>query len=162
MKGRLVALVNLPSNQGNSYGLIEINPDGSIQKVNSEGKKLLLSDDNDNNYLFHRIKNNEIKTKMHECFMGRTNDFIVTIDSQPYFFLFHRTFKEQKLEKIHVYMFNIGYLQNSHEHNNWNNHLLSSIGEKSDRSHVVLWAKELPSAIVFLRPLGLRLVSSDV
>ena len=129
MKGRLVALVNLPSNQGNSYGLIEINPDGSIQKVNSEGKKLLLSDDNDNNYLFHRIKNNEIKTKMHECFMGRTNDFIVTIDSQPYFFLFHRTFKEQKLEKIHVYMFNIGYLQNSHEHNNWNNHLLSSIGE---------------------------------
>ena len=28
---------------------------------------------------------------------------------------------------------------------------------KSDRSHVVLWAKELPSAIVFLRPLGLRL-----
>ena len=30
--------------------------------------------------------------------------------------------------------------------------------EKSDRSHVVLWAKELPSAIVFLRPLGLRLL----
>ena len=29
---------------------------------------------------------------------------------------------------------------------------------KSDRSHVVLWAKELPSAIVFLRPLGLRLL----
>jgi rsbT co-antagonist protein RsbR len=129
MKGRLVALVNLPTAQGISYGLIEINPDGSIQKVNNEGKKLLLSDDNDTNYLFHRIKNNEIKTKLHECFMGRTNDFIVTIDSQPYFFLFHRTFKEQKLEKIHVYMFNIAYLQNSHEHNNWNNHLLSSIGE---------------------------------
>jgi rsbT co-antagonist protein RsbR len=129
MKGRLVALVNLPTAQGTSYGLIEINPDGSIQKVNNEGKKLLLSDDNDTNYLFHRIKNNEIKTKLHECFMGRTNDFIVTIDSQPYFFLFHRTFKELKLEKIHVYMFNIAYLQNSHEHNNWNNHLLSSIGE---------------------------------
>ena len=129
MKGRLIALVNLPTAQGISYGLIEINPDGSIQKVNNEGKKLLLSDDNDTNYLFHRIKNNEIKTKLHECFMGRTNDFIVTIDSQPYFFLFHRTFKEQKLEKIHVYMFNIAYLQNSHEHNNWNNHLLSSIGE---------------------------------
>ncbi|MDP4105473.1 MAG: ATP-binding protein [Bacillota bacterium] len=122
-------MVNLPTAQGTSYGLIEINPDGSIQKVNNEGKKLLLSDDNDTNYLFHRIKNNEIKTKLHECFMGRTNDFIVTIDSQPYFFLFHRTFKEQKLEKIHVYMFNIAYLQNSHEHNNWNNHLLSSIGE---------------------------------
>ena len=26
-------------------------------------------------------------------------------------------------------MFNVQYLQNSHEHNNWNNHLLSSIGE---------------------------------
>jgi rsbT co-antagonist protein RsbR len=129
MKGRLIALVNLPTTQGISYGLIEINPDGSIQKVNSEGKKLLLSDDNDTNYLFHRIKNNEIKTKLHECFMGRTNDFIVTIDSQSYFFLFHRTFKEQKLEKIHVYMFNIAYLQSSQDHNNWNNHLLSSIGE---------------------------------
>ena len=31
------------------------------------------------------------------------------------------------------------------------------IGLKSDRSHVVLWAKELIGPIVFLRPLGLRL-----
>ncbi|MCQ6281151.1 STAS domain-containing protein [Bacillus sp. EB600] len=129
MKGRLVALVNLPTTQSISYGLIEVNPDGSIQKVNSEGKKLLLSEENDTNYLFHRIKNNEIKTKLHECFMGRSNDFIVTIDSQPYFFLFHRTFKDQKLDKVHLYMFNIAYLQSSHDHNNWNNHLLSSIGE---------------------------------
>ena len=29
--------------------------------------------------------------------------------------------------------------------------------EKSDRSHVVLWAKELVECFVFLRPLGLRL-----
>ena len=29
--------------------------------------------------------------------------------------------------------------------------------EKSDRSHVVLWAKELSVIVVFLRPLGLRL-----
>jgi rsbT co-antagonist protein RsbR len=129
MKGRLVALVNLPTTQSISYGLIEVNPDSSIQKVNSEGKKLLLSDENDTNYLFHRIKNKEIKTKLHECFMGRSNDFLVTIDSQPYFFLFHRTFKEEKLDKIHLYMFNIAYLQSSHDHNNWNNHLLSSIGE---------------------------------
>ena len=61
--------------------------------------------------------------------MGRANDFIVTIDTQPYFFLFHRTFKEEKLDKIHVYMFNIANLQSSYEQNNWNNHLMSSIGE---------------------------------
>ena len=30
---------------------------------------------------------------------------------------------------------------------------------KSDRSHVVLWAKELSVIVVFLRPLGLRLLS---
>ena len=30
---------------------------------------------------------------------------------------------------------------------------------KSDRSHVVLWAKELVECFVFLRPLGLRLNS---
>ena len=47
--------------------------------------------------------------------MGKTNEFIVTIDTQPYFFLFHRTFKDEKLDKIHVYMFNITHLQSSYE-----------------------------------------------
>ncbi|MCQ6280809.1 ATP-binding protein [Bacillus sp. EB600] len=122
-------MVNLPTTHGISYGIIEINPDGVIQKFNSEGKKLLLSDDDDTNYLFHRIKNQEIKTKLHECFMGRANDFIVTVDTQPYFFLFHRSFNEEKLDKIHVYMFNIANLESSYEQNNWNNHLMSSIGE---------------------------------
>ena len=32
-----------------------------------------------------------------------------------------------------------------------------TISRKSDRSHVVLWAKELTRKVVFLRPLGLRL-----
>jgi rsbT co-antagonist protein RsbR len=112
-----------------SYGLIELNPDGMILKANSEGKRLLFSDDAETNYLFNRIKNNEIKTKLHECFMGKSNDFMVTIDSQPYFFLFHRTTVEQKLEKICIYIMNITQLQSSHEHNNWNSHLLSSVGE---------------------------------
>jgi rsbT co-antagonist protein RsbR len=111
------------------YGLIELNPDGMILKANSEGKRLLISDDTETNYLFNRIKNNEIKTKLHECFMGKSNDFMVTIDSQPYFFLFHRTFLEQKLEKIYIYIMNVSQLQNSHEQNNWNSHLLSSVGE---------------------------------
>ena len=31
------------------------------------------------------------------------------------------------------------------------------VPSKSDRSHVVLWAKELSVIVVFLRPLGLRL-----
>ena len=30
------------------YGLVELNPDGMIQKVNNEGKRLLLSDENEN------------------------------------------------------------------------------------------------------------------
>lgn len=122
-------MFNLAATQGISYGLIELNPDGTIQKVNSEGKRLLLTDDKDSNYLFHCIKNNEIKTKLHECFMGRANEFIVTIDTQPYFFLFHRTFRDELLNKITIYMFNIAYLQSSYDNNNWNNHLLSSIGE---------------------------------
>ena len=33
---------------------------------------------------------------------------------------------------------------------------------KSDRSHVVLCAKELNLSIVFLRPLGLRLIQMNV
>ena len=86
-------MIKSPTSHDISYGLIELNPDGTIQKVNNEGKRLLLSDENDSNYLFHRIKNKEIKTKLHECFMGRANEFIVTIDTQPYFFLFHRTFQ---------------------------------------------------------------------
>ena len=35
----------------------------------------------------------------------------------------------------------------------------SQNGNKSDRSHVVLWAKELTRDFVFLRPLGLRLIA---
>ena len=43
----------------------------------------------------------------------------------------------------------------------WPSSSISKLGgkyhKKSDRSHGVLWAKELQSCIVFLRPLGLRL-----
>ena len=35
--------------------------------------------------------------------------------------------------------------------------ILFLMAGKSDRSHVVLWAKELVECFVFLRPLGLRL-----
>lgn len=129
MKGRQDTLFNLAASQGISYGLVELNPDGTILNVNNDGKNILLTNDRETNYLFHRIKNKEIKTKLHECFMGRANEFIVTIDAQPYFFLFHRTFKDEILDKVHIYMFNLSSLQNTSEHNNWNNHLLSSIGE---------------------------------
>jgi rsbT co-antagonist protein RsbR len=122
-------MITSPAVNNLLYGLVELNPDGTIQKINSEAKKLFISDESDSNYLFHCIKNNEIKTKLHECFMGKLNEFLITIDSQPYFFLFHRTYKDQLLDKIHIYTFNVQYLQNSHDHNNWNNHLLSSIGE---------------------------------
>ena len=129
MKGRLGKLISTTTTDKILYGLVELNPDGMIQKVNREGKRLLLSDANENGYLFHCINNNEIKAKLHECFMGKLNEFIVTIDSQPYFFLFHRSYRGELLDKIHIYMFNVQYLQNSYDHNNWNNHLLSSIGE---------------------------------
>ncbi|WP_416825964.1 ATP-binding protein [Ectobacillus polymachus] len=122
-------MITSATSRHTTYGLIQLHPNGTIQKVNEEGKRLLLSQENETNYLFHRIKNKEIKTKLHECFMGRSNEFIVNIDSQPYFFLFHRTFKEQRLKQIHIYMFNIHSLQSSYDQNNWNNHLLSSIGE---------------------------------
>ncbi|MEH7391179.1 ATP-binding protein [Bacillus sp. JJ1503] len=118
-----------PASNEALYGLIELTPDGTIQKMNTEGKRLLISEDSSSNYLFHRIKNNELKAKLHECFMGKLNEFILIIDTQPHFFLFHRTCKDEKLEKIHIFIFNVNQLQSMHEHNNWNNHLLSSIGE---------------------------------
>ncbi len=40
----------------------------------------------------------------------------------------------------------------------YNSDLYHDLINKSDRSHVVLWAKELIYDIVFLRPLGLRLL----
>ena len=90
MKGRINTVIISPTAHEISYGLIELNPDGMIHKINNEGKRLIISNDNDTNYLFKRIGNTEIKTKLHECFMGKANEFIATIDSQPYFFLFHR------------------------------------------------------------------------
>lgn len=118
-----------PSVNEISYGVVELSPEGMILKINSEAKKLLLTEESDSINIFQRIRSKEIKAKLHECFMGKTNEFMVTIDSQPCFFLFHRTFKEEQLKKIHLYMFNIFNLQNFHDQNNWNNHLLSSIGE---------------------------------
>jgi rsbT co-antagonist protein RsbR len=110
-------------------GLIKLNPDGLILKTSPEAKKLLISEDSDSHNLFHRINNNELKTKIHECFMGKLNEFTITLDAQPYFFLFHRSYNGESLENIHIYFFNVLNVQNSVEHHNWNNHLLSSIGE---------------------------------
>lgn len=129
MKGRINTLITAPTAHDISYGLIELSPEGMILKINNEGKRLLISNEKESNYIFKRINNTEIKTKIHECFMGKVNEFIVTINTQPYFFLFHRTFKDQMLTRIHIYIFNISYLQNSHDQSNWNNHLLSSVGE---------------------------------
>ena len=100
-----------------------------ILKISPEAKKLLISEDSDSHNLFHRMKNNELKTKLHECFMGKLNEFTITLDAQPYFFLFHRSYNGESLENIHIYFFNVLNVQNSVEHHNWNNHLLSSIGE---------------------------------
>ncbi|KAB2331205.1 STAS domain-containing protein [Cytobacillus depressus] len=122
-------LIKSPTSNEASYGMIELNQDGTILKMNTVAKRLLISEESDSNNLFHRIKNNEIKTKLHECFMGKSNEFIVVIDTQPHFFLFHRTFKNEKLDKIHIFLFNLNQLQSFHDHNNWNNHLLSSVGE---------------------------------
>ena len=113
----------------NLTGLIKLNPDGLILKISPEAKKLLISEDSDSHNLFHRMKNNELKTKLHECFMGKLNEFTITLDAQPYFFLFHRSYNGESLENIHIYFFNVLNVQNSVEHHNWNNHLLSSIGE---------------------------------
>lgn len=112
-----------------SYGLIELDADGMIQKINDEGRRLVISNEYDTNYLFKRMNNTEMKKKLHQCFMGKAHEFMIMIDTQPYFVLFHKTFKDEQLHKIHIYLFNIANLQNSHEQNNWNNHLLSSIGE---------------------------------
>jgi rsbT co-antagonist protein RsbR len=111
------------------YGFIELTPDGMILNMNKGVNGLFISEDKETNNLFKRIKNNEIKTKLHECFMGKSNQFTVNIDAQQYFFLFHRTFSEQKLDKIHLYIFNVNQLQSFNEHTNWNKNLLSSIGE---------------------------------
>ena len=129
MKGRINTLITAPTAHDISYGLVELSPDGTILKINNEGKRLLISNENESHYIFKRINNTEIKTKLHECFMGKANEFIVPIDSHPYFFLFHRTFKEQILTRIHIYIFNVASLQSSHDQSNWNNHLLSSVGE---------------------------------
>ena len=84
-----------------------------LKRSTPEAKKLLISEDSDSHNLFHRMKNNELKTKLHECFMGKLNEFTITLDSQPYFFLFHRSYNGESLENIHIYIFNVLNVQNS-------------------------------------------------
>ena len=78
MKGRINTLITASTAHDITYGLIELNPDGTILKINNEGKRLLILNEHESNYIFHRINNTEIKTKLHECFMGKSNEFIVT------------------------------------------------------------------------------------
>ena len=59
----------------------------------------------DSQNLFHRIKNNELKTKLHECFMGKVNEFTITIESHPYFFLFHRSYKDDIFRIVFIFTF---------------------------------------------------------
>lgn len=122
-------MINSPIATSIAYGLIELNPDGTIIKANPDSKKLLISNEGNSRNIFQNIKSNEIKAKLHECFMGKISKFVATIDAQPYFFLFHRAINNEKLDHIFLYIFNIGELQSSHENNNLNNNLLSSIGE---------------------------------
>ncbi|RBW70202.1 ATP-binding protein [Bacillus taeanensis] len=109
-----------------NYGFIELASDGTIEQMNKEVKQLLLLKEDETNNLFKRIDNNEIKTKLHECFMGKSNQFMVSMNSQQYFFLLQKI-----IDKIHLYVFNIDQLNSFNEQNNWNTRLLSSVGEMS-------------------------------
>ena len=51
------------------------------------------------------------------------------IHNPTFFYSTEHPIEHDLLDKIHIYIFNVQYLQNSHDHNNWNNHLLSSVGE---------------------------------
>lgn len=97
------------------FGLIELQPDGTIVKANHLGKKLLMSDENSSDSIFHRLKNNEIKAKLHEYYMGKANNFIITIDTQPHFILFHRTANNEQHDLIYFYIFNMHDLQSSYD-----------------------------------------------
>lgn len=122
-------MIKSPIAPSMSNGLIELDPDGKIIKANADAKKLLIKNKGSSKSIFQKVKSNEIKTKLHECFMGKINKFVATVDSLPYFFLFHRSVNNDILKHVHLYIFNMNDLQNSYENNNLNNHLLSSIGE---------------------------------
>lgn len=129
MKGGRIKLDQLAASNQITYGLIELFPDGTIQKTNKIGEKLLTLDEGFSNSIFHRVKNTELKAKIHEYFMGKSDKFVITLDSQPHFILFHRTVDNEILDKVHLYIFNMYELQSSYDNSNLNNHLLSSIGE---------------------------------
>ncbi|MDQ0216117.1 rsbT co-antagonist protein RsbR [Oikeobacillus pervagus] len=113
----------------NNYGYIQLNRDGTIINTNDEVRRCPIFrklEDSDN--IFKQLKNEEVRMKLHQCFLGKLSQFIVTIDSQQYFFHFLSI-----AESItsHLYIFNLDELMMENGNNNWNAHLLTSIGELS-------------------------------
>jgi rsbT co-antagonist protein RsbR len=126
MKGGGNIVDMLLDSQKVNYGFIELTSDGTIKQMNKEVKELLFLRDDETNNLFKRIDSNEIKTKLHECFMGKSNQFMASINGKQYFFLFQKI-----VDHIHLYVFNVDQLNSFNEQNNWNTRLLSSVGEMS-------------------------------
>lgn len=104
---------NVQRDQSYTYGLIELCPDGTIHYINEKAKKLILKENCEDRSLFQCIKDKNLKTKLHECFMGKANEFHVTINEKSYFFLFQRFFKKEKLNHIHIYILDTEHILNS-------------------------------------------------
>ena len=117
------------NNQDISYGFIQATADGTLIHANKLAKELIFSNPLEGNSLFQLVKNNEVKKNLHECFMGKSKEFIVSLNKQPHLFLFHFSPKQQNDETVHIYIFNIYQLQNAYDNNNWNQHFIGSIGE---------------------------------
>lgn len=99
--------------QNYSYGLIGLSPDGTIKYINEKAKFLVLKENCEDSSLFQCVKDKNLKTKIHECFMGKASEFHITIDEKPYFFLFQRFFRKEKLKHIHIYILDMEYILRS-------------------------------------------------
>jgi rsbT co-antagonist protein RsbR len=132
MKGRGTIINKQLKHEEGTYGLILLKPDGQIEYMNKRAKKLMgAGSQSEPRNIFRCFAYPEINKKLHDCIDGACDQFVAHVHSKPYLFLFHKADGHLPSNQLYLYIFSLDQLKKLEDHNNWNESLLTSIGEMS-------------------------------
>ncbi|MEK4222449.1 HAMP domain-containing sensor histidine kinase [Bacillus sp. FSL W8-0116] len=129
MKGRGTIINKQLKHEEVHYGLILLKPDGQIEYMNDKAQKLTgHNSQSEPKNIFQCFSHPEISKKLHDCIGGTCEQFVAHVHSRPHLFLFHKGIGHPP-SSHYLYIFSLDQLKNVENHHNWNESLLTSIGE---------------------------------
>lgn len=131
MKGRGTIIYKQLKHGEVHYGLILLKPDGQIEYMNDKAQKLIgHKKQSEPKNIFQCFAHPDINKKLQDCMDGTCEQFVAHVHSRPHLFLFHKAIGQPPASH-YLYIFSLDQLKNVENHHNWNESLLTSIGEMS-------------------------------